>query len=334
LLPPTTIGAIEKAGTLAFHIMGDCGGVKFPEPQQIVADHLERDVQEAPAAHRADPAFLYLLGDVVYYYGAATEYHHQFYEPYIHYSLPIVAIPGNHDGDVDPHDPRPSLAAFVENFCAAAPSITSEAGDSTREAMTQPYVYWTFEAPFMTIIGLYSNVPEGGQLDQQQISWFESELANAPEDKALLVTMHHPVFSGDVFHSGSLYMQGILDDAIQRTGRGPDAVFAGHVHNYQRFTRTRASVTVPYIVAGAGGYWHLHAMADHNGAPVTAPLELSDELTLESFSQDRHGFMRVVVSQTQLHGDYLTVPRPQEHWKAAAQVFDSFTLNLRSHTLV
>jgi phosphoribosylcarboxyaminoimidazole (NCAIR) mutase len=42
----------------------------------------------------------------------------------------------------------------------------------------------------------------------------------------------------------------------------------GHVHNYQRFTRPLNGRDVPYIVAGAGGYWHLHTMAhDTTGAP-------------------------------------------------------------------
>lgn len=333
ILPPAMMASIEKAGQIAFHIMGDCGGVKFPEPQQIVSDHLERDVQESPGRKRLVPAFLYLLGDVVYFFGAASEYQTQFYDPYIHYSPPIFAIPGNHDGDVDPHNPQPTLAAFVENFCAAAPRITPEAGESTRESMTQPNVYWTLEAPFVTIIGLYSNVPEGGQLDVHQIGWLESEIASAPKDAALLVTMHHPVFSGDAYHSGSQYMQGILDTAVQHARRTPDAVLAGHVHNYQRFTRTQGTAQVPYVVAGAGGYWHLHTMAAHNGAPVTAPLQLAKDLRLESFSQDRHGFMRLDVSRSQVHGEYYTVPRPQESWSAPAQLFDQFTLDLHGHKL-
>lgn len=41
--------------------------------------------------------------------------------------------------------------------------ITKDAGDAWRTAMIQPNVYWTLEAPFVTIIGLYTNLPEGGQ---------------------------------------------------------------------------------------------------------------------------------------------------------------------------
>ncbi len=38
--------------------------------------------------------------------------------------------------------------------------------------MTEPNVYWTLETPFVNIIGLYSNVPEGGEIRQEQFDWF------------------------------------------------------------------------------------------------------------------------------------------------------------------
>lgn len=50
------------------------------------------------SSHR--PSFLYHLGDVVYFYGEASNYYPQFYEPYAFYPVPIFAIPGNHDGDI------------------------------------------------------------------------------------------------------------------------------------------------------------------------------------------------------------------------------------------
>lgn len=36
------------------------------------------------------------------------------------------------------------------------------------------------EVPFVNIIGLYTNVPDGGMFDEHQIAWLESELAEAP----------------------------------------------------------------------------------------------------------------------------------------------------------
>ncbi len=333
VLPPEQMTAIQNSGRILMHIAGDTGGVKAPQSQQIAAMAMEEGFNYPDITMR--PAFFYHLGDVVYYYGETSEYYSQFYDPYVHYPAPIFAIPGNHDGDMtDGSDP--SLTAFVNNFCATTPHVTTEAGETNRDAMTQPNVYWTLEAPFVTIIGLYSNVPEGGRFDKEQIAWFVNELRDAPQDKALLVAVHHPPYSADSFHSGSKYIHETLDSAFNESGRLPDAVFAGHVHNYQRFTRPTAGRHIPYIVAGAGGYWHLHYLAKQSdGSPLVTPYKMPDsELTLEQACDDRHGFMRVMVTPKYLVGEYWTVPRPQESWRAPAQRIDAFELDWQQHKLI
>ncbi len=333
VLPAATMQSIQSTGRLVFHIVGDVGGVKAPQSQEIVAMHMVQDLAATDASVR--PVFFYCLGDVVYYYGQAGDYYAQFYEPYMHYDVPIFSIPGNHDGDIDPSNPSvTSLAAFVENFCAAEPHLSSEAGDSARDTMTQPNVYWTLETPFVTFIGLYTNVPEGGWMDNDQIAWLQSELSGAPQNKALIVSMHHPIYSLDTYHSGSAYMANILDQAIQASGRTPDAVFAGHVHNYQRFTRSLNSRDVPYIVAGAGGYWNLHYMQKVNGAAIQTPYQVpGEDVTLQSYCDNDHGYMLMEVDGQTLKGQYYSVPRPQGSWNAPAQLVDSFTLNLQTHKL-
>ncbi len=333
VLPAATMQAIQAAGRLVFHIVGDVGGVKAPQSQEIVAMHMVQDLAATDASAR--PVFFYCLGDVVYYYGEAGDYYAQFYEPYMHYNVPIFSIPGNHDGDINPASSSvPSLAAFVENFCATEPHLSSEAGDSGRDTMTQPNVYWTLETPFVTFIGLYTNVPEGGWMDNDQIAWLQSELSGAPQNKALIVSMHHPIYSLDTYHSGSAYMANILDQAIQASGRTPDAVFAGHVHNYQRFTRSFNGRDVPYIVAGAGGYWNLHYMQKVNGADIQTPYQVpGEDVTLESDCDNDHGYMLMEVDGQTLKGQYYKVPRPQASWNAPAQLVNSFTLNLQTHKL-
>jgi|GEM_PF-4806061 len=43
-------------------------------------------------------------------------------------------------------------------------------------------------------------------------------------------------------------------------------VIAGHVHDYQRLTKTMSHGTqIPYLVTGAGGYHNLHAIRKING---------------------------------------------------------------------
>src|SRR3984885_6175334 len=150
--------AIEQAGQIVFHSVGDTGSAEGPSTQSLVANKMVSDFTEANSADI--PSFFYHLGDVVYYFGEATYYYAQFYEPYRSYPAPIVAIPGNHDGVVYAADPAPTLAAFLANFCTPGFAPAPDAGGLVRTTMIQPGVYFTFDAPFVRILGLYSNVLE------------------------------------------------------------------------------------------------------------------------------------------------------------------------------
>lgn len=336
ILHPNQMDIITKSGGMTFHITGDTGGIKFPEPQKIVSMAMESDINEMDSGTK--PAFFYHLGDVVYYDGESSNYFDQFYDPYSDYDIPIVAIPGNHDGDIDPNDPNPprSLDAFVKNFCSRTPQTSPDSREAHRQTMTQPNVYWTFDTPYATIIGLYSNVPSGGQFDQEQIDWFTNELSTAPKNKALIVALHHPPYTASIQHGGgSQLMEDVLDNAFKKSGRIPDMIFAGHVHNYQRFTREFKGMQIPYIVAGAGGYWHLHKIhKQSDGNKVQVPFQMPDQgLTLESYCDDRHGYMLLRITPNTITGEYYAVARPQESWSQRPQKIDSFELDLNQHTI-
>jgi len=334
ILPPAEIAAIRASGRIVFHAGGDTGGVRSPQPQLLVAMKMEEQFNLPNAADR--PAFFYNLGDVVYYYGELDQYYPQFYEPYSHYPAPIFAIPGNHDGDVL-GGITPSLAGFVENFCTTSPHLSNQSGDVARDTMTQPHVYWTLDAPFLTVIGLYTNVPEGGEIDDEQMSWFANELREAPREKALIVAAHHPPYSADAHHGGSVYMKLVIDQAAQAAGRMPDLVLSGHIHNYQRFTRRLPNGwDVPYIVAGGSGYWHLHYVADNpDGTDLATPYVVpGSDVVLENYMDRRHGFMRLVAGPTGIVGEYFSTPRPQESWSEPAKREDYFAVNLNTHKLI
>ena len=172
-------------------------------------------------------------------------------------------------------------------------------------------------------------------MDNNQIAWLQSELTSAPQEKAVIVSMHHPIYSADIYHSGSTYMHNTLDQAIQNSGRVPDAVFAGHVHNYQRYTRTLNGRALTYIVAGAGGYYNLHMMQQVQGAPITTLYPIPDEegVVLESYCGDHHGYLLLEVDGQTLKGQYFAVPTTQEPGGTPAQQIDAFMLNLVTHQL-
>jgi hypothetical protein len=333
IIPARDLTSIKDARKLTFHVNGDMGGVNFAVPQQLVARGMEDDFVsgEKPSDN---PAFLYILGDCVYFNGEVDKYRAQFFEPYQHYLAPIFAVPGNHDGENLPNGSP--LDGFVRFFCAHSAKLLPEAGETGRTTMTQPNVYWTLRTPLVNFIGLYSNVPEGGDIRKPQIDWLKSQLQSLPSNVPLLVTLHHPVYSADVFHSGSTHMKDLLEAAANAAGRHPDMVLAGHVHNYQRISRHMGDGTVvPYLVAGAGGYHNLHAIVKVDGQKLVTPAAFQDKegesVTLEKYSDDNHGFLRLEVTPTTITGRYYTVPRPQDPYSKGSSLLDYFEFDWKNH---
>lgn len=326
VLPPATIAAIRKAGKIVFHLNGDMGGIGQRMQQTLVASGMEADLKVgAPLAD--NPCFLYVVGDCVYFNGERTKYYEQFYHPYEHYNVPIFAVPGNHDGEN--LDTGSTLDGFIYNFCASEPTRRGVSQDAPRTAMVQPYVYWTLLTPLVNIIGIYSNVPEGGDVRAPQTDWIVNQFKTLPKRAPLLIALHHPIYSADTFHSGSTHMKKMLEAVIEESGRAPDMVLAGHVHNYQRITHvTAGGLMTPFLVTGAGGYPNLHAIMKVDGHRLIAPAEFEvgggDKATLEKYSDDHHGFARIEITATTIMGRYYEVPRPHEPFSKGSQLFDYF----------
>lgn len=328
ILAPGSIGSINNSGKLVFHAVGDTGGVNTPTQIENVESYMEMDFSSSDIT--THPSFFYHLGDVVYYDGELANYFPEFYEPYMNYPGPIVAIPGNHDGDVNPQTGESTLEGFVRNFCSQTPVHSPDAGDAPRTAMTQPNVYWTFLTPLVTIIGLYSNCPEGGQLSQAQIDWFESELKAAPDDRAVIVAVHHPIYSAYGSKPGSQVLHAVLEGAVETAGRVPELVLSGHVHDYQRFTGQLAGRDVPMIIAGAGGYnAKLHTLhkAFHT---AKLPVTLGNAGgILENFNDSQHGYLRITVTKKSIVCEYVAVPAPGAKAKGPLKAFDTLTIKTK-----
>lgn len=259
---------IEESGSIRFHTVGDTGR-KADSPQGRVADAMGGDFDVSHPA--TSPAFFFHLGDVIYGPNKDQKYRPQFYEPYIHYPGKIVGIPGNHDGEVFPATDTQSLRAFLANFCAPKQMVPSIAGTIYRDAMNQPSVFFLLDAPFLQIIGLYSNAAEnpgfisGAIPGDQQKSWLAKTLQNIAKvrqdgtgkRKALIIATHHPPYSSGG-HSPSTVMLQEIDSICQEANILPDMFLSAHSHNYQRYTRKQSlkghPVEIPYIVIGTGGY--------------------------------------------------------------------------------
>jgi acid phosphatase type 7 len=258
---------INDAGKMVFHVLGDSGGINDGEYQANVAREMVNSLGKAGAN---SPQFCYHVGDVVYFTGMHDQYYPQFYEPYEQYTPPIFAIPGNHDGEVDDPTAQTSLDGWVAYFMQPNPDVDPISKDAQRVGLNLPNPYWTLVTPMATFVGMYTNVPEHGSIDSNQQMWLTNEFATAPKDRALILALHHPIYSFDVFHSGSSKMANALENAIRDTGRVPNLVLAGHVHDYQRIEKEIApDGPTPFLVVGNGGYHNLHQIHSPDGTVAT-----------------------------------------------------------------
>ena len=337
---------IRAAGQIVFHSIGDSGGIKEPAHQFAVADALTRDLT-GKGSSAGRPAFLFHLGDVVYYFGQEVYYFDQFYDPYRDYGAPIFAIPGNHDGVMFPQETAKfSLEAFWNNFCSQQPTHLSEAQGCARTTMTQPGVYFALDAPFVKIIGLYSNTGEtvgtlqGPNNDTQQLKFLAAQLQAAVSQRnqgnqfALILAVHHPPFTGSDKNFPSPAMLKAIDAACTQAGIQPDLVLSGHAHLYERYTRSLAGRQIPYVVAGNGGYYNLAGFKKgKTGKPpapgVTGTDGQGNPLTLNAFSENTFGFLRITVNAQSILVESLGV----DEQSGQTSPLDTFSVNLAQHTV-
>jgi hypothetical protein len=293
---------IKQAGAMSFHLMGCAGDFADHAPQVAVARAMAEQVRDPGAPGGAKRAarkvsFLYHLGDVVYKDEVKTDaqgndqremYNAQFYAPYTSYGRQIFAIAGNHDGKVAGNAATSAVEHFMANFCARSTLRSPDNTTDERGAMIQPYPYWRLTTPLAYIIGIYTNIANGGMLDdpahpdqRPQYDWLVAQLkdirrrnARRSARKAVLLALHYPPYSGTSNFaqrgdptlgpsnaSHALPLGEVLQQAFVASGQRPDAVFSAHAHLYQRLThRYGDGWEVPYLVVGSGGHGPVESM--------------------------------------------------------------------------
>jgi len=206
---------ILSSGKMSFAMVGCSGDPTSGTNTQAVAMAISSD---------KDLSFFYHLGDIIYTIsGSDTDgstpdkpYSHalwdnQFFRPYAMFRKKIFAIAGNHDGKYT--EKIEALRDFFRFFCSD--TVEPPTGDKHRRKVNQPYIYWSLNTPYAYIIGLYSNIANGGILDKPsqyttanftdgpQYKWLVTELQNAAamkqpngKPKAVLLTVHYPPYSG------------------------------------------------------------------------------------------------------------------------------------------
>jgi hypothetical protein len=323
---------VESSGSIRFHAVGDTGR-SVNSPQGDVAEAMKMDFDIGKPA--TSPAFFFHLGDVIYGPHKDQQYRPEFYEPYVHYPGKVIAIPGNHDGEVFPQTDPKTLNAFLANFCAPSQKVPAIAGTIYRETMNQPGVYWLLDAPFVHIVGMYSNAAEnpgfisGAIPGQSQKTWLTKTLQSIDTQrkggkrKALVFATHHPPFTAGG-HSPSTEMLAEIDSVCQQTGVMPDLFLSGHAHSYQRYTResnfSGRAIQIPYIVAGTGGI--------NDQAVPQASGQKTDDHIFEK-SMKGYGYLLVQVSNSNITATMFAVDTNSK----AKSPFDKVTVNLATNRI-
>jgi hypothetical protein len=353
------VADIERAKQLVFHVVGDTGNTRGPKDQSLVADKMVADYDDTDP--RQVPSFLYHVGDVVYSFGESMYYYDQFYEPYREYPAPIFAIAGNHDGMVAPNSTAESLSAFRANFCTAGqdPHRTPEAGELARTAQVQPGIYFTLDAPFVRILGLYSNCLEDPgiissqdgtypELVDAQLDFLKAGLARIKAEKytgAVIIAVHHPPYVAQISakarkttstgrHGGSPLLLDDIDAACKATGVWPHAVLSGHAHNYQRFTRIRDGRETPFLVVGNSGHG-LTRLTRGETPTIRTPIDQpslssdGDRVTFENYDDSDYGYLRLIVNDQQLRLEY----HPMTDGSASKTPDDHVTVDLATRKI-
>jgi hypothetical protein len=334
---------IKKNGQLVFHSTGDTGNTRGPTDQNLVADKLVSDFSDYDVEDR--PLFFFHLGDVIYSFGEAQYYYDQFYEPYRNYPEPIIALAGNHDGMVAPGAKVATLAAFLENFCAPPPGfhVAPEAGGLSRTAQIQPGVFFTFEAPMSAHPGaLQQHAGRSGGHRRQPYRPFAARLSEGGAcarevgriQGRLILAHHHPAYTAGSQHGWSTDMLAQIDKVCDDAGLWPHAVLSAHAHNYQRFTRVHGQTQIPYIICGNGGHG-LAKLRQKGASPLRTPQPLevpkgTDKVILENYDDEDFGYLRVLVTPTQLRIEY----HPASDGTGAKTPDDFVTVDLATRKLV
>jgi 3',5'-cyclic AMP phosphodiesterase CpdA len=84
-------------------------------------------------------------------------------------------------------------------------------------------------------------------MDEKQLAWLETSLAQAREDWKICY-FHHPLYSNASRHGSSVDLRVLLEPVFVK--HGVDVVFTGHDHVYERVKPQKG---ITYFVSGAAG---------------------------------------------------------------------------------
>ncbi|MGZ4833793.1 MAG: metallophosphoesterase family protein [Terriglobales bacterium] len=251
--PPDKPDIVMTPAQSAFKFVA-YGDIRFTEPGPItvreISDPVARDAIVQSIAE-AKPAFVLISGDLVWRGANPSDWKRWDAEtqPLRDAKIPVFPVVGNHEYQ-NSRFVGSGRAAGLANFLARFPDIP-------QRVITPWYSMQYANCYFLMLDSEDNDGP-----DSDQMKWVRSQLDSLPPsiDYVFLV-LHRPPHTSarDAGHRERLpeiALGKMLEARLQRASRPRFVVFAGHVHNYERYERNG----VVYIVSGGGGA-HPHPLA-------------------------------------------------------------------------
>jgi hypothetical protein len=218
--------------------------------------------------------FMVICSDVNYPIGDINEYESTFYEPYVRWTKPIYAAPGNHDWYDEGQ-------GFMFHFCGTDPLPTRgwakdvprpplwrrprrarpiahqcRAGRPAGRGDFQPAPYFVIDTGPLALVCIDTGIK--GDLDRDQGGWLARVSCDLRKPKVLVTGK--PLIVDGVYRPGPIEsLDRTVDDIVREPEHGYVAAIGGDIHNYQRYpVKLSDGRRLEYIVAGGGGAF-MHA---------------------------------------------------------------------------
>ncbi len=265
-----TIGACAKKQdevAYSFVVAGDCRMDKSDtnsttNPAGINIAQFDRLFSEV-AELNPKPAFLFFDGDEIFGYEHDTVKLRHALElwrdraeasPTAKAGIKIVAIPGNHETDIDNGDKKFSSPENEHEWLDVMQPLISgndgpHQGGADTLATDQSQLTYSFDYHDSHFIVM--NTDPDGQDSHVPVHWIEQDIAKARQNgaKHIFAIGHKPAFNSD----GSMSMAGGIrtDFWAAMEAAHAEAMIGAHVHEYARFQPHHHGTWM--IIAGNGG---------------------------------------------------------------------------------
>ena len=234
----------RKAGAHRMVVLGDA------------ADGSANQIAIAKALAAEGPDAVFIVGDLVYGRGRASEYRKVFFPIYngegtLMARVPFLGVPGNHDA---PFAGFEDASAFYAYWSLPLNGPALKAGDPgaapVKAGVHDAVVAASGPAfPRMASFSFDWGPVHWTVLDSNPYAdwdspvlkaWLEADLKAAKGAAWRIVALHHPLFQSSVSHFDDQWMRPI-SPLLEKYN--VDLVLAGHVHNYQRTAPLRFAPT-------------------------------------------------------------------------------------------